>query len=105
MTIERHGGAAMGSVYAELQYWVVNVATGYAELRDTGKRLIGQRARPLKVQPLIEEVIELVRSQTHDPRLKWKTADRVQIIIGKITPAIQPFNKLSKTVGNDSLGS
>ncbi len=86
-TIERHGGAVMGSVYAELQHWVVDVSKGSAWVQSGGRRLIGRRAKPLKVVPLVEEVVELVGARANDARLKWQTPDRVRIMIGQIIPS------------------
>ena len=85
-TIERHGAVVMGSVYAELQNWVVDVVKGSARRQTGGKRVIGQKAKPLKVGPLVEDVIELIRARADDPQLKWQNPDRVRVMIGQIIP-------------------
>ena len=86
-TIERHGPSTLGSVYAPLQTWVVDVTTGSVCLQSSGKRLIDQKAEPLKVGPLVEKVMDLVRTRATDPRLSWQSPNRVRVMIGIIIPS------------------
>ena len=86
-TIARHGPSARGSVYAALQTWLIDVTTGTARLQSSGKRLIGQRAKPLKVGPLVQKVMDLLRTRATDPRLRWQSRNRVRVMIGKIVPS------------------
>ena len=85
-TIERHGAAVMGSAYAEKQVWMVDVSKGTAWIQSVGKRRIGPISKRLKVEPLVEEVIVLVRAQADDARLQWKDPNKVRIMIGEIIP-------------------
>ncbi len=85
--VERHGATVMGSVYAELQNWQVNVVECTATLGEGKKRLVGARQPPLKVEPLVMKIVELIAMCQEDDRLKWaKGKQRVQIQIGKIIP-------------------
>ncbi len=85
--VERHGATVMGSVYADLQDWQVNVAECTATLAEGKKRLLGAKQPPLKVEPLVKEIVELIAKRQEDDRLKWaKGNQRVQIQIGKIIP-------------------
>lgn len=85
-TIERHGGTVLGSVYAATQYWTVDIANGTASLEPGESRLVGARERPLRIEPLTEEVVKLVVSGKDDPRLKWHSASKVRVLISKILP-------------------
>jgi hypothetical protein len=87
-TIERHGGTVMGSGYAELQSWIVDLESGTATLEnDRRKRWLGgPRNSPLKVGPLAAEIAELIKGGKQDPRLKWKSPDEVRVLIGEVIP-------------------
>ena len=86
-TIERHGGAKLGSSRAELQHWKVDISERSAVISRTGHRQLRPRDPPLKVEPLAKSVVEAVSAGRDDPRLKW-SEDRstVRIIAGKIIP-------------------
>ena len=87
-TIERHGGTVMGSGYAELQSWIVDLERGTATLKnDRRKRWLGgPRNSPLKVGPLAAEIAELIKGGKQDPRLRWKSPDEVRVLIGEVIP-------------------
>lgn len=85
--IERHGGTVMGSVCAEIQEWTVDVEKGTAEHYPWGgKRLVGQRPRPLKVAPIAKEIADLVVTEKNDKRLKWITANHVRVLVSEVIP-------------------
>jgi hypothetical protein len=85
--IERHGAVVMGSIYGALHHWEVNVEDLTASLNQRRKRLVGKRQPTLKVQPLVQEIVELIKNCQEDERLKWAHGNhRVQIQIGKIIP-------------------
>lgn len=94
--IERHGGTVLGSGYAELQSWAVDVNSGRATLDDRPRKrwVGGPRNSPLKVAPIAAEIAELIKSGKSDPRLKWKSADEVRILIGEVIPADCPNQTL-----------
>ncbi len=85
--IERHGAVVMGSVYGQLHHWEVNVEDLTASLTPGSQRVVRQKQPPLKVEPLVKEIVELIKKCQEDDRLKWaKGNQRVQIQIGKIIP-------------------
>ena len=85
--IERHGGLILGSVCAELHEWSVNVEKRKAIVRVGHKRLKGKKLPPLKVDPLVDEVVELIIAGKQDIRLKWRDDQtRVQVQVEKIIP-------------------
>jgi hypothetical protein len=84
--IERHGGTVNGSVYAEIQKWVVDLAVCKATLETVRKRLVGRKDGPLKIKPLAEELAALIVRGLVDRRLKWLSPQRVTIRIGEVIP-------------------
>jgi len=85
--IERHGGTAKGSVYAELQNWVVNIEEHTVKWTDGGQRIVGERKPRLDVGPLVAEVAKLIAKGSKDDRLIWKqNGQQVQIRIGGVIP-------------------
>jgi hypothetical protein len=76
-TIERHGGMEFGSVYAELKNWVVDVDAGTAEDFDGGRRQKRPKAPAIKIKPLAQEIIGLVRQGEDDPRFRWDEERRI----------------------------
>lgn len=86
-TLERHGAAANGSTRAELQRWEVNLDTLTAEARQIGRRQIAQTAPRIKLDPIVEEVFDLISSGADDDGLKWyDNKSRVRIVIGNFIP-------------------
>ena len=86
--IEWHGGTVMGSVYAGLQTWRIDVQKGVAEFAEHPRgRLVGERAEPLKVEPLVGEIETLVREGKEDLRLKWLSTNCVRVQISEVIPA------------------
>jgi hypothetical protein len=86
--IERHGGTVLGSGYAELQSWTVDINAGRATLADHHRQrwLHGPRNSPLKVGPIAAEITELIKNRKADPRLKWKSSDEARVQIGEVIP-------------------
>ena len=55
--MERHGQTVYGSVYADLHEWSVDLESGKAFCNKYyGKRVVGEKDKPLNVKPLVEEV-------------------------------------------------
>ena len=85
--IERHGSTAMGSVYAGVQTWSVDVQKAVAQLGNREKRcLIGKRAKGLKAGPIAADIEALIVARKEDPRLKWLSETCVRIDISKVIP-------------------
>jgi hypothetical protein len=90
-SIERHGGTALGSKYATIQEWTINVAEGTAECSEVGRR----RIEPLepsitKVQlaELAQNLFDRVEGNDHkDPRIRWLEDGRITIRIGRCIPS------------------
>jgi hypothetical protein len=86
--IERHGGTVLGSVYAEMQAWTVDVENGTASCDvSAGRRVVGERDKPFDAGAAAKEIAELITSGKSDPRLERKTASKVRILIGTVVPA------------------
>lgn len=84
--IERHGGMKMGSSRAEIQRWTLDVHAEKVCHENVGYRQLEKRLSPLKVEPLVEEVVRLVKKRVDDERLNWKKDGSVKINVGKIIP-------------------
>jgi hypothetical protein len=84
--IERHGGTVCGSSRAELQQWTINVSTCAAECAVVGHRQIRKMQPTLDVQPLVNEIAELVLQRRPDPRMKWYPDGRVAIRMDQVLP-------------------
>ncbi len=85
--IERHGGTVMGSSRAEIQTWELNIEQETINMRVRGYRQLSPRQAAIKVQPIADELAELIKNGHHDERLHWSTDERVRILSGKLFPA------------------
>jgi len=86
--IERHGGTVLGSTRAAMQTWTVDLAKCTAAVVEDGHRQLRPQAPRLTVQPLVEELIQLIASGANDRRLTW-SPDRtsVRVRIGEVIPS------------------
>ena len=84
--IERHGALMMGSSRAELQEWVVNIDLKQAYCHPAGYRQISPRSPRLDVNPIADELTQLIISGSEDERLKWAKTGRVRILSGVALP-------------------
>ena len=85
-TLERHGGTALGSTRAELQYWQVNIETRSAACSAGSYRQVTRMQPRLNVKPIANVIVGLIIERRQDKRLKWHTDDSVHLLIGKILP-------------------
>lgn len=85
-TIERHGGTVMGSSRAELQDWRIDVEVKRVYCSVSSYRQIYPREPALNVNPIADEIRDLILNREQDDRLKWFNDRRVQILTGKIIP-------------------
>ena len=89
-TVERHGGTVKASVYAELQMWTVDVEKAEASCQVNGKRQVDPKQPPLKAEPIVSELAQLVRAQKSDQRLTWTGPHWFRLNIGVIIPDAVP---------------
>ena len=85
--IKRHGIKVAGSTRATLQGWALNLSTKIATCGEAGMRQINPLQPKLNINPIAEEIAELIINFEEDARLKWNSDRSVQILIGKILPA------------------
>lgn len=85
--IERHGAAVLGSKYAELHQWTLNLETRQANVSVVGKQAVFPIDSKLNVRPLAEEVAQLIVNHVEDERLKWNKDNTVRVYIGDVIPA------------------
>jgi hypothetical protein len=85
--IERHGGTVMGSVYAEVYHWTIDLDHGLAHWDFPKKRVVGIKAKPLKVGPIAEKVVQEILEHNEDSEnLEWKSDQKVRVLISEIIP-------------------
>jgi len=86
--MERHGGTVLGSVYAEIQAWTVDINRGSAEVSQFNpKRLVGKRQPPLNVNPIATEIVSAILAEKMDDRLKWYGPTKVRVLIASVIPS------------------
>jgi len=81
--IERHGATVMGSTRGAVHRWTVNIESGLAECdeRHSYRQLV-DRASPLRVKPLVDEIAEVIGKGKGDERLKWSPDRRsVRVLV------------------------
>jgi hypothetical protein len=95
--IERHGPTVSSSIYATVQLWRVDLQKAVADLNDGEKRcLVGERDKPLKLEPIVENIERLILKGEEDPRLKWLSPLRVRVEISKVIPATNAQTTLAR---------
>jgi hypothetical protein len=92
-TVERHGAVVLGSIYAELQRWTVDVRARTAEVNnDESRRSRTRPAAPrLDVRPLADDLASAIRAGHDHAALRW-SADRrsVRVLVALIIPSDGP---------------
>jgi hypothetical protein len=95
--LERHGGTVLGSVYADVQTWTVNIEKKTAQVALTGRRQLRAKDKVVSTKPLAEEIGQLILSGATDPRLVWKNdAHKVRVDIKKVIPITNAQTTLSR---------
>jgi hypothetical protein len=85
--IERHGAYVLGSVYANIHKWTIDLAKRKATCDPYAKRLMIERSKPLKVEPLVQAVInDIVNNNRKSEVIDWVSDNKVKVLIGKIIP-------------------
>ncbi|MCY0900223.1 MAG: hypothetical protein OWU33_15105 [Firmicutes bacterium] len=87
-TMERHGGTVMGSSRATLQEWRVDLGRETVTIeRENRYRQLHDRQRPVKVQSIVERLLEAIRNERRDePGLKWKE-NSVRVVAVELFPS------------------
>lgn len=85
--LERHGATVLGSTRAAVHNWVVDTDAGCATITAESTRQVRERARPLKVGQLADELLTGIEAGTHDdPRLEWISPNEVVVVIRLAIP-------------------
>ncbi len=84
--IERHGGVALGSIYAEVQSWHVDLEQLTASCTPARGRLVRKRQDRLQLEPLVNRVTNAVEGRIDDECLKWLGETRLRVLVGRIIP-------------------
>lgn len=86
--IERHGGTANGSIYAEMQLWDVDCEKGVAtyDKFNSRRRQVAAKSRPLKVAPVAKEIADSIRRGVADNRVKWLSSSEAKVLISEVVP-------------------
>lgn len=85
--IERHGGKfAGGSTRAEKQRWNLDLEKFTARCASAGYRQNEPRQPKLDLAPLVEKVLDAVKSERHENFLKWYTSQHVHINTSAVLP-------------------
>jgi hypothetical protein len=84
--IERHGATALGSTYAEVQTWAVDVQAGTAEVVSISRRKVKKSAPRMNMKAIANEVAELIRAGADDARVKRKADGSVMVLTKEFLP-------------------
>jgi hypothetical protein len=85
--IERHGGTVMGSVYAEVYHWTIDLDQGQVHHDYPKKRVVGTRDEVLKVGPIAEKIVQEILGFDKDSQnIEWKSDKKVRVLISEIIP-------------------
>ena len=84
--IERHGGVALGSVYAEVQSWSIDLEQLTASCTRAPGPLDSKRQDRLQLEPPVNRITNAVQGGINDEWLEWRDKSRVRILVGRIIP-------------------
>jgi len=106
-SIERHGRTTMGSPYADVHHWVVDLAARTACVAGTTPRLIGKRSQPIDVAAVVTTILDALKNEnvtivdrTKDGRLRIKI--EAVIPVG-VKETIQKRRKAIRVALNEAL--
>jgi hypothetical protein len=95
--VERHGAAALGSTFGEIQGWEINVESGDVRPSIIGRRQIAPRAPSLDVGLIASRVSEAVQAGPNLPlpeslkeTVEWKAPDELVVRQALLVPARGP---------------
>ncbi len=92
-TIERYRVTLLGSAQTERHRWEVNVGTKEAICYNPGFRRIQPRQPAHNADPIVKEVVRLIRNHQETEWLKWNKDGSVRVVIGKVFPVFTNLNK------------
>jgi hypothetical protein len=92
-TIERHGGAVMGSTRAELQHWAVNIDDATVKLDSVGHRQLYPTAERVYVAGIAADIVQQILSADDPDHLKWEEDGSVHVIMGRLFPSSSGFDQ------------
>lgn len=84
--IERHGATVVGSIYAEVQSWEVNIEKATAQCFSCHKRQLHDREKPIRTGPIAKELAEVMVNSMVDERIRWSKLGRAQVVLSKVFP-------------------
>jgi hypothetical protein len=85
-SLERHGATVKGSTRAELHHWTVDVEAETARITNRTRRQLYRQSKPLKVEPIAQQVADRIRSGEIHETLRWTDPDTVSININIVIP-------------------
>jgi hypothetical protein len=85
--LERHGAASLGSTRASIHFLELDISSLSANIKFKKSRVVKKQQARLDVNPIAQELADLIVNQIDDPRLKW-SQDRsvVTLQMGKVIP-------------------
>jgi len=92
-TIERYRVTLLGSATSERHRWEVNVVTKEAFCNKTGSGRTNPNQPPINVEPIVEEVVRLIKNHQKTEWLKWQDDGSVHVVMGKVFPVSTNLNK------------
>jgi len=92
-TIQRYRVTLLGSATSERQRWAVNVDTKEALCYNAGSGQTTPSQPPLNVEPIVEEVVRLIKNHQKTEWLKWQNDGSVHVVMGKVFPVSTNLNK------------
>lgn len=92
-TIQRYRVTLLGSATSERQRWEVNVVTKEALCYKAGSGRANPSQPPPNVEPIVEEVVRLIKNHQKTEWLKWQNDGSVHVVMGKVFPVSTNLNK------------
>ena len=92
-TIQRYRVTLLGSATSERQRWAVNVDTKETLCYNAGSGQTTPSQPPLNVEPIVKEVVRLIKNHQKTEWLKWQNDGSVHVVMGKVFPVSTNLNK------------
>jgi hypothetical protein len=102
LTVDRHGGAVMGSTRAERQTWTLNLETLTTIQSVSGYRQLRPNSRKLDVTPIAKAVCEAVQRGPASASdlinrgiVEWRGGDEIRVKHANLIPNVGPNDTIS----------